>query len=199
MKDWIKKWYRIVIIVIIAAGLCCVLYCFWNEGTKLEILKTGLSFIVTALCINNGFLMIKIRREKKSLLKEIDNEIKLSIKHINCSSCGFNLIKKRSHIKKCDIYITDDALILFTNKTRPIILTQNNMFYLLKYNFAEIYVIYDIIFNEANSYVIIQLGFSKEGKTITLKALTDTEKKAIQIFAQNNKTYYSGEIAIRNS
>ena len=190
MKEWIKKWYNVVgiTLTLIILVLYCVLYCIWGEGTNFEKLTRTLFIVVgTLLITNDSFMisMIKARREKKLLLKEINNKIKLSINHINCSSYGFGLIKKRSHIKKCDIYITDDALIIFANKARPIILTQY-MSYHFKFKYIEIFSVCDITFNQTNSYVTIQLDFSKYSKTITLKTLTDTEKKALQNFAQSN-------------
>ena len=85
------------------------------------------------------------------------------------------------------MYITNDALILFTNKTYLIIFTQNMNY--RKFHLAKIHSMYDIIFYE--HYVVIKFGkpFTGSGwcENITLKTLTDKEKDKIQHFVQKNK------------
>jgi len=125
----------------------------------------------------------RLRKQKSLILKEIDDSIKLSINHIKCSSFTNGLRNGNHLIKNCDIYVTEDAIILFANGISPIIFTQNMTY--RKFYFAEIHSTYNIIFNKTNSYVIIKFGNASISSTYTeiiLKTLTDIEKKEIQTF-----------------
>jgi hypothetical protein len=193
VKNWIRKWYRVIFGIIVAIGIYCVLYYFFGKDnpkptTKtettifLDILKSLLTSIFTVLSV---YFIVKVRKEKKLILKEIDNRIKISIKRIKCSSYGFGLMKKKSHIKSCDIYITDDALILFTNGSgSPIILT--HILNYSKFHFADIHNRFNFAFNE---YVVLKSrkdSIGSKSVKIKLKTLTDIEKKALQRFAYEN-------------
>ena len=97
------------------------------------------------------------------------------------------------------MYITDDALVLFTNGTYQIIFTQNTAY--RKFNYSKIHSEYEIIFYI--NYVVIKFGKSlfnaTRNENITLKTLTDTEKKALQNFVQSNKIYCQDKITFANS
>ena len=150
--------------------------------TYITILFLG-GFILVGVWLNVSVCK-ENKEQHKMFLKEINNRIKLSVNNIKCS--GYALSSShRYFVTKCDMYITDDTLILFTNGTYQIIFTQNVDY--RKYN-QKIHSRYDVIFYK--NYVVIKFGKpylgSSWGENITLKTLKDTEKKELQNFVMQN-------------
>ena len=127
----------------------------------------------------------KAKKRKKTLLEQINQRIELFVNNIKCSGYSLDFINRHFYlIRKCDMCITDDALILFLHDEGdrfPFIFTHNQEYSKLK--FAEITNNINIIFDK---YVIIKTKKFATYRKIKLKTLTDIEKEALQNFAQLN-------------
>ena len=169
MKDWINK--------------------IWDNCNNwcLSAINVELGIVVVVFCLFVWFLFvvyshIKAKKQIKSLFEQIGNRIELSVHNVKCSGyiLSFILRKWYSIRTKCNLYITEDAIILLENNDLTIF--THNLSY-GKFRFVDMYNKFTISFNK---YIVIK---SRRGLTyvkIKLKTLTDIEKNELQHFANAN-------------
>ena len=140
------------------------------------------------------YLRKKSKKQAQSLLEQIDQRIELEIKNVKCSGYIAGFTTNWIPIRKCNLYLTDDAFILFTKENSPIIFTHNLGYE--KFRFVDIYNRCTITFGK---YVVIKSKKSSYIK-VKFKTLTDAEKEKLSTFAQRNSftiIYHNSSLKLR--
>jgi hypothetical protein len=153
----------------------------------LSAINVELGDVFVAFCLIGWFLFVvysrrKAKKQIKSIFEQIGNRIELSVNNIKCSGYILGFLERRLYPirTKCNMYITDDALILLDGS--DLVVFTYNLSY-GKFRSVDIYNKFTISFNK---YVIIKARRSLTRIKIKLKTLTDAEKNELQRFANAN-------------
>ena len=121
----------------------------------------------------------KVKKQIKTLLNEIGNDIGFRANNIKCQNFTNGLRNIDYFIIKCNICVTNEAIILLGTGITPIVFTRKAD-YLQKFPFVRVVNNFNLIFNQTNPYVVIKWGKASITETsveLTLRILTDIEKK----------------------
>lgn len=135
------------------------------------------------------------QKQYSALIEIIENHIKLYIEQAKCSTVTFGMKNSNYLFRRCDIYITENAIILFAYSAKsffkelssPIILTNDNT-----ENASYLPPVYKEKVNSIrfeNNNVKINFGeknLTKTEVTILFQEFSEEQMQAVKMFSEKN-------------
>ncbi|MEC5164556.1 hypothetical protein RCH18_000272 [Flavobacterium sp. PL11] len=156
----------------------------------------GFSIFLTLVVLFIRNTNNSLEKEYDIIIESLNDNLKLFIEQAKCSNTTLGINNRGYLFKNCDLYLTNDALIIFgytkdsffKQLSKPIILTKEITKYKNKFSFAIVKYFENIVYNPNDKYIYIkfgEVGLTETFVKFKIEICSESDKNNIKLITDN--------------